>query len=298
MEDYVKVGITGRIVHPVYTKPYVEALPGIKRYKYTLNESIEAGKMTVVKESKPLIMNILSYLNEPIPNKTPDLSINESYEIKQEGEDGVIEIGSKPKVYTKTIAVNVEQNGKIIQKEVQVKITIRYSLENEYSPKLIKTITSEIEPVEIEELKVINDKPTDAPTNEVPEYTGGVNSLEPPILDVPEYTGGVNSIEPPILELPSYTYRKISSEEEDLPRKEDNNHRQSVVYKTNDTENINREKQSTEKRVDDTVKTSMQERINNKSELPNTGTEDNKSLASLGFLGLIFALIPFVKNKH
>lgn len=193
----------------------------------------------------------------------------------------MIEIGSKPKVYTKTITVNVEQNGKIVQKEVQVKITIRYSLENEYSPKLIKTITAEIEPIEIEEPKITSDKPTDAPTNEVPEYTGGVNSLEPPIL-----------------ELLSYTYRKISSEEEDLPRKEDNNHRQSVVYKTNDTENINREKQSTEKRVDDTVKTSMQERINNKSELPNTGTEDNKSLASLGFLGLIFALIPFVKNKH
>ena len=284
LEDYVKVGITGRIVHPVYTKPYVEALPGIKRYKYTLNESIEAGQMTVVKESKPLIINELTYKNEPIPNKTPDdeiHEIHERYEIKQEGEDGVIEIGSKPKVYTKTITVNIEKGGKIVQKEVQVKITIRYSLENEYSPKLIQTITAEMEPVEIEEPKVTSEKPKDAPTNDVPEYTGGANSLEPPIL-----------------ELPSYTYRKISSEEEDLPRKEDNNHRQSVVYKTNDTENINREKQSTEKRVDDTVKTSMQERINNKSELPNTGTEDNKSLASLGFLGLIFSLIPFVKNKH
>lgn len=276
-----KRNLLGEIVYPVYTKSDVEALPGIKRYKYILNESIEAGKMTVVKESKPLIMNGIWYLDEPIPNKIPDDEIHERYEIKQEGEDGVIEIGSKPKVYTKTITVNVEQNGKIVQKEVQVKITIRYSLENEYSTKLIKTITAEMEPVEIEEPKVINDKPTDAPTNEAPEYTGGVNLLEPPIL-----------------ELPSYTYRNTSSEEEDLPRKEDNNYRQSVVYKTNDTENINREKQSTEKRVDDTVKTSMQERINNKSELPNTGTEDNKSLASLGFLGLIFALIPFVKNKH
>lgn len=279
-----KRNLLGEIVYPIYTKPDVEALSGIKRYKYILNESIEAGKMTVVKESKPLIMNELTYKNEPIPNKTPDdeiHEIHERYEIKQEGEDGVIEIGSKPKVYTKTITVNIEKGGKIVQKEVQVKITIRYSLENEYSPKLIQTMTAEMEPVEIEEPTIISDKPTDAPTNDVPEYTGGANSLEPPIL-----------------ELPSYTYRKISSEEEDLPRKEDNNHRQSVVYKTNDTENINREKQSTEKRVDDTVKTSMQERINNKSELPNTGTEDNKSLASLGFLGLIFSLIPFVKNKH
>lgn len=279
-----KRNLLGEIVYPIYTKPDVEALSGIKRYKYILNQSIEAGQMTVVKESKPLIINEIWYKNEPIPNKTPDdeiHEIHERYEIKQEGEDGVIEIGSKPKVYTKTITVNIEKGGKIVQKEVQVKITIRYSLENEYSPKLIQTMTAEMEPVEIEELKVINDKPTDSPTNEVPEYTGEVNSIEPPIL-----------------ELPSYTYRSTSSEEEDLPRKEDNNHRQSVVYKTNDTENINREKQSTEKRVDDTVETSMQERVNNKSELPNTGTEDNKSLASLGFLGLIFSLIPFVKNKH
>ena len=285
LEDYVKVGITGRIVHPVYTKPYVEALPGIKRYKYTLNESIEAGQMTVVKESKPLIINELTYKNEPIPNKTPDdeiHEIHERYEIKQEGEDGVIEIGSKPKVYTKTITVNIEKGGKIVQKEVQVKITIRYSLENEYSPKLIQTITAEMEPVEIEEPKVTSEKPKDAHTNDVPEYTGGVNSLEPPIL-----------------ELPSYTYRSTSSEEEDLPRKkEDNKHKQSVVNKTNALENINREKQSTEKNVDDTVETSVKVKGERKLELPNTGTEDNKSLASLGFLGLIFSLIPFVKNKH
>ena len=279
-----KRNLIGTAVDPVHTKPLVYSFPGIKRYKYVLNVKKEVGQMATLKESKPLIMNRLSYLNEPIPNKTPDdeiHEIHERYEIKQEGEDGVIEIGSKPKVYTKTITVNIEKGGKIVQKEVQVKITIRYSLENEYSPKLIQTMTAEMEPVEIEEPKVTSDKPTDAPTNEVSEYTGGVNSVEPPIL-----------------ELPSYTYRNTSSEEEDLPRKEDNNYRQSVVYKTNDTENINREKQSTEKRVDNTVKTSMQERINNKSELPNTGTEDNKSLASLGFLGLIFALIPFVKNKH
>ena len=280
-----KRNLIGTAVDPVHTKPLVESLPGIKRYKYVLNVQKEVGQMATLKESKPLIMNRLSYLNEPIPNKTSDdeiHEIHERYEIKQEGEDGVIEIGSKPKVYTKTITVNVEQNGKIVQKEVQVKITIRYSLENEYSPKLIQTITAEMEPVEIEEPKVTSEKPKDAPTN-----------------DVPEYTGGVNSIEPPILELPSYTYRSTSSEEEGLPRKkEDNNHKQSVVNKTNAPENINREKQSTEKSVDDTVETSVKVKEERKLELPNTGTEDNKSLASLGFLGLIFSLIPFVKNKH
>lgn len=277
-----KRNLIGTAVDPVHTKPLVESLPGIKRYKYILNESIEAGQMTVVKESKPLIINEIWYKNEPIPNKTPDDEIHERYEIKQEGEDGVIEIGSKPKVYTKTITVNIEKGGKIVQKEVQVKITIRYSLENEYSPKLIQTITAEMEPVEIEEPTIISDKPTDAPTNEVPEYTGGVNSVEPPIL-----------------ELPSYTYRSTSSEEEDLPRKkEDNNHKQSVVNKTNAPENINREKQSTEKSVDDTVETSVKVKEERKLELPNTGTEDNKLLASLGFLGLILGTSPLLKRKY
>ena len=42
----------------------------------------------------------------------------------------------------------------------------------------------------------------------------------------------------------------------------------------------------------------MQERINNKSELPNTGTENNKSLASLGFLGLILGTSPLLKRKY
>ena len=277
-----KRNLIGTAVDPVHTKPYVESLPGIKRYEYKLNSDKEAGQMTVVKESKPLIMNRLSYLNEPIPNKTPDDEIHERYEIKQEGEDGVIEIGSKPKVYTKTITVNIEKGGKIVQKEVQVKITIRYSLENEYSPKLIQTITAEMEPVVLEESKVTSDKPTDAPTNDVPEYTGGVNSLEPPIL-----------------ELPSYTYRSTSSEEEGLPRKkEDNNHKQSVVNKTNVPENINREKQSTEKSVDDTVETSVKVKEERKLELPNTGTEDNKLLASLGFLGLILGTSPLLKRKY
>lgn len=285
LTEYNKLNLLGEIVYPINTKPDVESLPGVKRYKYVLNSDKEVGQMATLKESKPLIINEIWYKNEPIPNKTPDdeiHEIHERYEIKQEGEDGVIEIGSKPKVYTKTITVNVEQNGKIIQKEVQVKITIRYSLENEYSPKLIQTITAEMEPVEIEEPKVTSDKPKDFPTNEVPEYTGEVNSIEPPIL-----------------ELPSYTYRDTSSEEEDLPRKkEDNNHKQPVVYKENATENINREKQSTEKRVDDTVETSIQERIDNKSGLPNTGTEDNKSLASLGFLGLILGTSPLLKRKY
>ena len=46
--------------------------------------------------------------------------------------------------------------------------------------------------------------PSDAPKNEVPEYEGGVSSVEPPVLEVPEYEGGVSSINPPVLEIPEF----------------------------------------------------------------------------------------------
>ena len=46
--------------------------------------------------------------------------------------------------------------------------------------------------------------PLDAPKNEVPEYEGGVTSVEPPVLEVPEFEGGVTSVEPPVLEAPEF----------------------------------------------------------------------------------------------
>ena len=46
--------------------------------------------------------------------------------------------------------------------------------------------------------------PKDAPILEVPEFEGGVVSLDPPILEVPEYTGGVASEKPPVLEVPEF----------------------------------------------------------------------------------------------
>ena len=46
--------------------------------------------------------------------------------------------------------------------------------------------------------------PSDAPILEVPEFKGGVSSIEPPVLEVPEYEGGVSPTEPPVLEVPEY----------------------------------------------------------------------------------------------
>ena len=46
--------------------------------------------------------------------------------------------------------------------------------------------------------------PADSPKEEVPEYEGGVASVEPPVLEVPEFKGGVASAEPPVLEIPEF----------------------------------------------------------------------------------------------
>lgn len=274
-----------KLTSTIGRKEVLESHP-IIRNKYIPDINLETGIVTNSKESKKVIIEKIRYYSDVVKYTDNGFSLGVElpenlakivYEVKGDNEPDEIKHIKK----VKKLFVKIKNKDQIINKELSVGVTFAYSTLNDLSTKVIEDMYMEIEPVVLEEAKVTSDKPTDAPTNELSEYTGGANSLEPPIL-----------------ELPSYTYRKISSEEEDLPRKEDNNHRQSVVYKTNDTENINREKQSTEKRVDDTVKTSMQERINNKSELPNTGTEDNKSLASLGFLGLIFSLIPFVKNKH
>ena len=42
------------------------------------------------------------------------------------------------------------------------------------------------------------------PVLEIPEFEGGVASIEPPIVEVPEYTEGVVSNEPPVLEVPEF----------------------------------------------------------------------------------------------
>ena len=54
------------------------------------------------------------------------------------------------------------------------------------------------------EVTKISEVPKDAPVLEVPEFEGGVGSIEPPIHEVPEYTGGVVSNEPPVLGVPEF----------------------------------------------------------------------------------------------
>ena len=50
----------------------------------------------------------------------------------------------------------------------------------------------------------IGTTPGDAPIHELPEFEGGVNPIDPPIVDIPEYNGGVVPLDPPVVEIPEF----------------------------------------------------------------------------------------------
>ena len=50
----------------------------------------------------------------------------------------------------------------------------------------------------------IGTTPGDAPIHELPEFNGGVNPIDPPIVEIPEYNGGVVPLDPPVVEIPEF----------------------------------------------------------------------------------------------
>ena len=92
----------------------------------------------------------------------------------------------------------IAENG--ILEEGTTTVVYQYALE----PKKVEWTVSENPPVlEIPEFKG-GVASIDPPIVEVPEYTGGVVSNEPPVLGVPEFKDGVPSEAPPVLEVPEF----------------------------------------------------------------------------------------------
>ena len=50
----------------------------------------------------------------------------------------------------------------------------------------------------------IGTTPGDAPIHELPEFNGGVNPIDPPVVEIPEYNGGVVPLDPPVVEIPEF----------------------------------------------------------------------------------------------
>ena len=139
--------------------------------------------------------------------------------------------------------------------------------------------------------------PKDSPVNDVPEYNGGANPIDPPILEkpelnfeyklieppvfeIPEYNGGANPIDPPILEKPELkvpnTPEKPKTPEISTPEKPKTDTPNNLP-KPNPKENNPK---------------------NNNKVLPNTGLETNSSIAIIGTLALSIIGLAILKRKN
>ena len=118
--------------------------------------------------------------------------------------------------------------------------------------------------------------PTDAPKNEVPEFKGGVSSIEPPVLEVPEFKGGVPSDRATILEVPEYRgsfVEPIPNPKEklqDLPTVED---------------------------LEESIVTLSTENRKKSERLPNAG-DTSLDATALGFMSMLAALVMSVRKRR
>lgn len=143
----------------------------------------------------------------------------------------------------------------------------------------------------------VHEVPKDSPVNDVPEYNGGANPIDPPILEKPElnfeyklieppvfekpeYNGGANPIDPPILEKPELkvpnTPEKPKTPGISTPEKPKTNTPNNLP-KPNPKENNPK---------------------NNNKVLPNTGLETNSSIAIIGTLALSIIGLAILKRKN
>ena len=143
----------------------------------------------------------------------------------------------------------------------------------------------------------VHEVPKDSPVNDVPEYNGGANPIDPPILEKPElnfeyklieppvfekpeYNGGANPIDPPILEKPELkvpnTPEKPKTPGISTPEKPKTDTPNNLP-KPNPKENNPQ---------------------NNNKVLPNTGLETNSSIAIIGTLALSIIGLAILKRKN
>ena len=143
----------------------------------------------------------------------------------------------------------------------------------------------------------VHEVPKDSPVNDVPEYNGGANPIDPPVLEkpelnfeyklieppvfeIPEYNGGANPIDPPILEKPELkvpnTPEKPKTPGISTPEKPKTDTPNNIP-KPNPKENNPQ---------------------NNNKVLPNTGLETNSSIAIIGTLALSIIGLAILKRKN
>ena len=126
----------------------------------------------------------------------------------------------------------------------------------------------------------VHEVPKESPVNDVTEYNGGANPIDPPILEKPEYNGRVNPIDPPVLEKPELkvpnTPEKPKTPGISTPEKPKTDTPNNIP-KPNPKENNPK---------------------NNNKVLPNTGLETNSNIAIIGTLALSIIGLAILKRKN
>ena len=171
--------------------------------KYIPNTELELNKKEIESNGKEGQKEIVTtYQVTPITGELTNPSSTEN--IITPMQPKIIKVGTKPKIEI------IKNNSQTIER------TTNYSVD-EKTGELTETITDKV--ISINTPLISNPNGNDEPElniNNKPEYKEDVstnitidekeNEILPPIVDkLPEFNGGVNSIEPPVTEKPEYT---------------------------------------------------------------------------------------------
>ena len=177
--------------------------------KYVKDDTKEKGLPNERIEGKTGTSTVITtYTVDP---KTGEITENVGDPVTVNPTETIIKVPAKTKVE------RIKNGSKIIEK------TTTYDV-NPENGNITETVTEKI---------VSDNSPEKPPVLEVPEYTGPIstntpvdedgNLILPPVVDeLPEYNGGVNSIEPPVEEKPEYKLPDKPKEEpiKEIPKEE------------------------------------------------------------------------------
>ena len=193
---------------PAKDKIEVTTIPSPK--KYIKDSTREKGSDNIVENGKPGSKTITtSYDVNP---ENGNITENVGNPVIVNPTETIIKVPAKTKVEL------IKNEGKTIEK------TTDYNV-NPENGNITETVTEKIvsdnnpeNPPVVNELPEFNGgvNPIDSPVLDIPEYTGPLstntpvddngNLILPPVVDdLPEYNGGVNPIDSPVLDVPEYT---------------------------------------------------------------------------------------------
>ena len=139
--------------------------------------------------------------------------------------------------------------------------------------------------------------PKDSPVNDVPEYNGGANPIDPPILEKPELNFEYKLIEPPVFEIPEYNGGANPIDPPILEKPELKVPNNPEKPKTPGISTPEKPKTDTPNNLPKPNPKENNPQNNNKI-LPNTGLETSSSIAIIGTLALSIIGLAILKRKN